>query len=60
MKYAAWTLGFKVKEIPIIFEDRVRGTSKMNLSIVSEAILGVIKMRTAHLFSKHKYGRRKA
>ncbi len=60
MKYAAWTLGFTVKEIPIIFEDRIRGTSKMNLSIVSEAIIGVLKMRTGRLFSKQKYGRPKA
>jgi len=55
MKYAAWSLGFKIKEIPIIFEDRVKGTSKMNLSIVSEAILGVLKMRFSKLFSSNKY-----
>jgi len=55
MKYAAWSLGFKLKEIPITFADRVRGTSKMNLSIVSEAIIGVIKMRLGRLFSRQKY-----
>ncbi len=55
MKYAAWTLGFKIKEIPIIFEDRVKGVSKMNLSIVSEAILGVLKMRFSKLMSSNKY-----
>lgn len=55
MKYAAWSLGFKIKEIPIIFEDRVKGVSKMNLSIVSEAILGVLKMRFSKLLSSNKY-----
>jgi dolichol-phosphate mannosyltransferase len=55
MKYAAWSLGFNIKEIPIIFEDRVKGVSKMNLSIVSEAILGVLKMRFSKLLSADKY-----
>lgn len=46
MKYAATGLGYKITEVPIIFEDRKKGTSKMNLSIVREAIFGVIKMKT--------------
>ena len=45
MKFAARSLGFRLKEIPIVFTDRVAGTSKMNKSIISEAILGVIKMK---------------
>ncbi len=45
MKYIAHRLGFSIKEIPIIFKDREKGTSKMNTSIVKEAILGVIQMR---------------
>lgn len=45
MKYYAHQLGFKIKEVPIIFADRELGTSKMNTSIVKEAILGVISMR---------------
>jgi dolichol-phosphate mannosyltransferase len=45
MKFAARSLGFRLKEIPIIFTDRVAGISKMNKSIISEAILGVIKMK---------------
>ncbi len=60
MKYAAWSLGFRLKEIPIIFEDRVKGTSKMNLSIVSEAILGVLKMRFSKLVTANKYKNDKA
>lgn len=55
MKYAAWSLGFTLKEIPIVFADRIRGTSKMNLSIVSEAIVGVIKMRLGRVFASRKY-----
>ncbi len=45
MKFAAHTLGFKIAEIPITFADRTEGTSKMNSSIVSEAIKGVIQMK---------------
>ena len=44
MKYAASSLGFRMKEVPITFIDRVKGKSKMNLSIVKEAIIGVIQM----------------
>jgi len=45
LKYKAWKHNFNIKEIPIIFTDRVRGKSKMNGSIISEAVFGVLKMR---------------
>lgn len=45
MKYRAWKLGFKIKEVPITFIDRTEGTSKMSSNIVKEAMLGVWKMR---------------
>ena len=45
MKYKAWKKGFKLKEIPIIFTDRIKGKSKMHGGIISEAIWGVLKMR---------------
>ncbi|MCC6187179.1 MAG: polyprenol monophosphomannose synthase [Chitinophagaceae bacterium] len=45
MKYRAWKLGFKIKEVPITFMDRTEGTSKMSSNIVKEAMLGVWKMR---------------
>lgn len=45
MKYTAYKLGFKVSEVPIIFVNRVLGTSKMNSSIFGEAVFGVIKLR---------------
>ncbi len=45
MKYRAWKKGFQLKEVPIVFTDRVKGKSKMNGGIISEAIWGVLKMR---------------
>lgn len=45
MKYAAIRLGFKVKEIPITFIDRVVGESKMSTGIFKEAFFGVWQMR---------------
>jgi len=45
MKYAAYRLGKSIAEVPNTFSDRVRGTSKMDSSIIREAALGVIRMR---------------
>ncbi len=45
MKYSALKLGFKAKEVPITFTDRVLGESKMDMSIFKEAFWGVIKLR---------------
>lgn len=45
MKYAAYQNGFKIVEVPIIFADREKGTSKMDTSIIKEAITGVLNMR---------------
>ena len=46
MKYRAWKLGFKIKEVPITFIDRKEGVSKMSSGIVKEAMYGVWKMRS--------------
>jgi dolichol-phosphate mannosyltransferase len=54
MKFTAWKLGFKIIEVPIIFTDRTRGTSKMSKHIFSEAIFGVIYMKLNSLFRKPK------
>jgi dolichol-phosphate mannosyltransferase len=54
MKFAAWKLGFKIKEVPIIFQDRTQGISKMNKNIVKEGILGVLKLRWYSLFKKYR------
>ena len=53
MKFAAFKLGFKLKEIPITFTDRVEGESKMNTSIVSEAIKGVLQMKWLSFFNSY-------
>ncbi len=45
MNFKAWKKGFRLKEIPIIFVDRVEGTSKMSKKIVREAITMVWKLR---------------
>ena len=45
MKYTAYRLGFKIREVPIIFVDRKEGSSKMSSSIFGEAFWGVIRMR---------------
>jgi dolichol-phosphate mannosyltransferase len=45
MKWTAYKLGFKIKEVPIIFTDRTRGSSKMSKGIVKEAFFGVLQMK---------------
>ena len=45
MKYQAYRRKAKIIEVPILFKDREKGTSKMSLSIFKEAMWGVVKMR---------------
>jgi dolichol-phosphate mannosyltransferase len=45
MKYRSWKKGFKIKEVPITFTDRILGASKMSKGIIKEAVLGVWKMK---------------
>lgn len=45
MNFKAWKKGFKLKEIPIIFVDRIKGKSKMSKKIVREAVTMVWKLR---------------
>ena len=45
MKWTAYKLGFKITEVPIIFTDRTRGSSKMSSGIVKEAFFGVLQMK---------------
>lgn len=54
MKYAAWKLGFTIKEVPIIFQDRTAGESKMSKGIVKEGILGVLNLRWQSLFKSYR------
>lgn len=54
MKFAAWKLGFKIKEVPITFIDRKLGASKMNKGIITEGVLGVIKIQWHSLFKNYR------
>ena len=54
MKYAAWKLRFKLKEVPIQFEDRKFGESKMNKGIIKEGVLGVLELRWYSLFKNYR------
>lgn len=54
MKFTAYQLGFKIKEVPVVFVNRVEGVSKMSGGIFSEALFGVIRLRLDSLFKKKK------
>lgn len=53
MKFTAFKMGCRIKEVPIIFVNRVLGTSKMNSSIFGEAVFGVLQLRIRSWFKKH-------
>lgn len=52
MSFRAWSKGFRIKEIPIVFTDRVGGKSKMSPQIVREAIWMVWKLKIRQLLGK--------
>lgn len=54
MKFNTWKKGFKIVEVPIIFTDRTKGSSKMTKGIFKEAVLGVIELKIRSLFRKYK------
>ena len=58
MKFTAYKLGFNIVEVPIIFVNRVLGTSKMNTSIFGEALFGVIQLKVSSWFNP-KFKRKK-
>ncbi|MEF9924205.1 MAG: polyprenol monophosphomannose synthase [Muribaculaceae bacterium] len=53
MKFLSYKYGFKIVEVPIIFVNRVLGTSKMNSNIFGEAVFGVIKLTIGSWFRKY-------
>lgn len=55
MKYTAYKCGFKIKEVPVVFVNRVEGVSKMNSSIFGEAVFGVIRLRLDGWFKKYPH-----
>ena len=52
MKFKLWKKGFRLKEIPIVFTNREKGSSKMNSSIIWEAIYGVIYLKFMSIFKR--------
>lgn len=53
MKFTAYKCGFKIQEVPIIFVNRVLGTSKMSGGIFGEAVFGVIRLKWNSFFRKY-------
>jgi len=54
MKFTAWKLGFKIKEVPITFIDRRIGVSKMSKGIIKEGVLGVLKIQWQSFFKDNQ------
>ena len=54
MKFRAYLAKFVIKEVPVIFTDRTKGTSKMSKGIISEAVFGVIKMKLLSYFKSYR------
>ena len=55
MKFITWKLGFKVREVSIVFTDRTEGVSKMSSGIFKEAVLGVLQLRWKSLINRRSY-----
>ncbi len=53
MKFTAYKCGFEITEVPIVFVNRVLGTSKMSGGIFSEALLGVVRLKISSWFRKY-------
>ena len=53
MKFTTHKCGFKIKEVPVIFVNRVLGTSKMSGGIFSEALWGVVRLKISSWFRKY-------
>lgn len=53
MKFLAYKYGFKIVEVPIIFVNRMLGTSKMSSGIFSEGFFGVLRLKWSSMFTKY-------
>ena len=53
MKFTAYKIGFKIKEVPVVFINRKEGESKMSGGIFGEAFFGVLRMRWDGWFRKY-------
>ena len=54
MKFKAWKHGYTIKEVSVIFTDRIQGISKMHSGIINEAVFGVIQMAFKGLPKKER------
>lgn len=54
MKFLAYKYGFRIQEVPIIFVNRVLGTSKMSSGIFSEGFFGVLRLKWSSMFTKYE------
>lgn len=52
LKFRAYSKGFKIKEIPIVFKEREKGVSKMNKNIILEAMIECVKLRIKKIFNR--------
>lgn len=52
MKFKAYLKKFKIEEVPVVFTDRTKGESKMDGSIISEAVFGVVIMKLRSIFKR--------
>ena len=57
MKFTALKCGFRLTEVPIVFVNRVLGTSKMSSGIFGEALFGVIRLKTGSWWRKYPSGK---
>ena len=57
MKFTTYKCGFKIKEVPVIFVNRVLGESKMSGGIFSEAFFGVMRLKIGSWFKKYPQGK---
>ncbi len=53
MKFTAYKIGFRIKEVPVVFVNRREGVSKMSGGIFSEALFGVMRLRWDGWFRKY-------
>lgn len=55
MKFTAWKMGFRIKEVSIVFTDRTEGESKMSTGIFKEAVWGVVRLKWKSLINPGRY-----
>ena len=54
LKFKAWKYGFRLKEVPIIFTERIRGQSKLSSGIFKEAFFGVLQLEIKSWFKRYE------